>query len=84
MAGDAIPRYRHRLEDTALVLHLSGKEELARQGLFQALSFIEDRPPHTIPFARAVVNLSVIVVDAVDRGPEDDKEPAAPSLIERI
>lgn len=66
--------YRKLLEETALVLHLAGREELARQALFHALSMEDDKSPHEVPFLRALASRSIYVLAAIYAREEEQRE----------
>jgi len=84
LGGSGVASYRRRLEENALVLHLAGKTEAAREALYHALTLEGDRPPHTYPFALALVRRSVNVLLAMEAKEEEKRERESPGLIERI
>ncbi len=55
-------KYRRRLEETAYLLLLEGREKPARSALAAALAIADGKPPREIPFVEALVEGSVGVV----------------------
>lgn len=84
LGGGGVANYRQRLEESALVLHLAEPTEAAKEALYQALTLEGDRPPHTYPFALALVRRSIGVLLAMEAEKEEERERKSPGLIERI
>jgi hypothetical protein len=84
LADQGLPDWRRRLEENALVLHLSGRTDEAKQALCQALTLTKNLPPHTVSFARALTRRTIEAILALQEEKEDDEEDEEPGLIERI
>ena len=74
--ADSAARYKRRLEDTALVLHLAGCTEEARQTLYHALTLADFKTPHENPFLRTLVHRSIFLVIAYKAQLEEQAEQA--------
>jgi hypothetical protein len=85
MTPERILRYRRRLEDTAYVLQLAGREAEARQTLYHALTCDESAKPRSIPFLRTLVHRSIYLVIAYKAQLEEQAARAnPPGLIQRV
>jgi len=73
LPSNEIARWRHRLEETALVLHLVGRTEEAQRAIYHA-STMSDSAAHDISFARFLTLRSIYVVIAVKARQEEDEE----------
>jgi len=95
LSGSGSSVYKRLLEESALALHLSGQDELARQTLYQALTLDSSKEPHAQPFLRSLTARSIFVLIALYAREEEEvaaaeeqaaqgqtTEPA--SLIERV
>jgi hypothetical protein len=85
MPPDRIADYRSRLEETAYVLHLLGREDQAKETFYHALGLRDDLTPHAQPFARALVKRSIFVVIALKAEQEPEEQAAEDTgIIERV
>ena len=74
LSAESVERYRRRLEDTALVLHLAGHPAEARQALYQALTFEGKTDAREVPFLRMLVQRSIFLVIAYKAELEEQAE----------
>jgi len=65
LADGGASTYRRLLEETALVLHVSGDDETARQALFHAMSLDDAQAPHSNAFLRALTARTIFVLIAL-------------------
>ncbi len=81
---ELISDYRTRLEETAYVLQMAGREEQARETLYHALDLRETLPAHAQPFLRALVKRSIFVMIALKAEQEPEPQDEETSLIARV
>lgn len=69
-----IRTYRHQLEESAYVLHLSGRTEEARQALYHALTLRDDIPAHSNPLLRTITFRTLGLLSALEEEEERRSE----------
>lgn len=78
---DVAQKYQRRLEETAYLLLLKGREKPARSAFAAAIAIADGKPPRDIPFVEALVATSIGVV--LDGAPEARRLRGAQAEAER-
>ena len=85
MLTDRISDYGTRLEETAYVLHILGREDQAKEALYHAIGLRDNLPAHSLAFARALVKRSIFVVIALKAEQEPEEQaPEDSGLVQRV